>query len=46
MGKHVQQIQLAQTSPQPAIPHLAPQAPDFLKTWSWRSRARDETAQA
>ena len=46
MGRHVHQIGLTQAAPQPAIPDLSPQAPDYLGTWSWRSRARGETAQA
>ena len=46
MGKHILQIGLTQAAPLPATMDFSLQAPDFLGTWNWRSRARGESVAA
>ncbi len=46
MEKHAQHVPSTRLSLEPANAEAAPQAPDYLGTWHWRSRARGETIEA
>ena len=46
MGKHILPIGLPLAVPLRATSDFSLEAPDFLGTWNWRSRARGETVSA
>ncbi len=45
MGQHLRHVEAARQSSLPTSEPSIPPAPDYLGSWSWRSRARGESVQ-